>query len=203
MKRVTALVIGPRDDRPGAIGPAAPSEVVPVASIGALVDRAREAATPWLWLIDSRAEPAADALDVLLDAGCDLAAGLPVDGAGQPVEALLGRFTEADVPAILDSLPRNRVPLRHTYVTSLLARREAILGERPPDPARFGRYAGSEWTWRLFARQPGMLIPHSRVRAPILAPGHPAHAVRMARAGVWGRGEALRELHRIVVDRYA
>ena len=114
-----------------------------------------------------------------------------MDGDGRPAEALVGRFTEDDVPGILEAAPKHRVPLRHTYVISLLARRDAVLAEGPPDPATFGRYAGSEWTARLFRRQPGMLVPHSTVRAPALRAGHPLHALRMSRTGVWGKGETL------------
>ena len=199
MTDIAALAFGGRQDCFRALDREALAEVVTVPSLAEVVDSALEARAPLVWLVDSGATPVEGALRPLLDAECDLCASLPVDGEGRPVEQLLGRFTEDDVPGILEAAPKHRVPLRHTYVISLLARRDAVLAEGPPDPATFGRYAGSEWTARLFRRQPGMLVPRSTVRAPALRAGHPLHALRMSRTGVWGKGETLRELHRCAV----
>jgi hypothetical protein len=74
-----------------------------------------------------------------------------------------------------------------------------VLEHAPPDPAALGRYAGTEWTARVFARRSGMLVPASTVRPSDWRPGTPRDAVRMARTGVWRRGETLRELQRSVV----
>ena len=189
--KVTTLVIGAERVAGG--------DVLPVPSLREVTEVASKAQSPYVWLLDSDAVPTEAALDTLLDADCGLAASLPVDAHGRPVEPLLGRFTETDVPGILEAAALRRVPLRHVHVTSLLAPRDVVTAERPPDSARFGRYAGSEWTSRLFAHQAGMLVPRSRVRAPALKTGHPIHAIRMARTGVWGRGEAARELHRSLV----
>ena len=112
------------------------------------------------------------------------------------MEPELGRFTESDVPGILDAVRVRRVPLRHTYVISMLVRTDVVREHEPPDPARFGRYAGSEWTARVFAGRPGMLVPASRVRVVSRPPGALHHALRMARTGVWGRRETARELQR-------
>lgn len=201
MTDVTAVVVGRQGECAPALDRAALLNVIRTPSLAGLVDAADEAKSALLWLIDSASVPADDALEPLLDAGAELAAGLPIDGSGRPIETLVGRFTESDVPTLLDAVRRRRVPLRHTCVVSLLARREALLAERPPDPNRFGRYAGTEWTARLFARTPGTLVPGSRVRAPAPKPGHPVHAIRMARTGVWARGETLRELQRSVIGR--
>jgi hypothetical protein len=90
------------------------------------------------------------------------------------------------------------VPLRHAPLTSLLARRATVLSEAPPDPARFGGYAGHEWTGRLFAREPAVLVPASRVHVEPTAPGTALQALRAARAGRWGKGQTLREIARSV-----
>ena len=202
MTEVTALVIGSLDDCMRGLDRAALAEVIRSPTLAVLVDSAREARSPFVWLVDSGAVPAEGALGSLLDAEAELAVSLPVDAGGRPVETLVGRFTETDVPAILLAASMHRVPLRHTYVTSLLARRDIVIAESPPNSARFGRYAGPEWTSRLFSRRPGMLVPRSRVRAPVMEPGHPLHAIRMSRTGLWGRGEALLELHRSMVGRF-
>jgi hypothetical protein len=198
VSEVAAVVIGPRTECTAAVRGERVEEVVRAASLAELAEAARRTDALRLWLVDSGSTPSADALDALLDESYDPVASLPVDSRGAPDEAALGRFTESDVPAVLDAVGARRVPLRHTHVTSLLIERDAVLGERPPDPRRFGRYAGSEWTARLFARRPAMLVPRSRVRTGARAAGSPAHAVRMLRSGVWGRGETLRELHRIL-----
>jgi hypothetical protein len=200
---VAALVIGGRGDCLPAIGREAVADVVTLPSLANVVTAAAEARAALLWLIDSGAMPAEGSLQWLLDAGCDLCVSLPVDREGRPVEPLIGRFTENDVPGILEAASKHRVPLRHTYVISLLARRETVIAAASPDAARFGRYAGSEWTARLFSRQPGMLVPSSTVRAPVLRAGRPQHALRMARTGMWSRGEALREFHRCAVGPFA
>jgi hypothetical protein len=124
---------------------------------------------------------------------------LPVDDAGSPLEPELGRFTEHDVPGILDAVRLRRVPLRHAYVISMLVPADLVREHEPPDPARYGRYAGSEWTARVFAAKPGMLVPASRVRVASRAPGSIQHALRMARTSVWGRRETAVELRRSVL----
>ena len=118
-----------------------------------------------------------------------------------PVETALGRIDDDDPDAVLARIMERRVPLRHTTVTSLLLERELAAGVPPPDPDRFGRYAGTEWTARVFARRPGMLVPASRVELDAPRTGSPLAAVRMARSGTWRRGEALRELHRATLGR--
>ena len=158
---------------------------------------AERASEALVWLIDERAEPEAGALEALRGAAAGgPAASLPVDERGAPVEALLGRFAEGDVEALLAGALERHVPLRHTHLMSLLAAREHVLAIDPPDDARLGAYAGDDWTRRLFARFGGVLVPASRVRVAGYASGSPLHALRAARAGGWGRGEALRELGR-------
>ena len=199
MSDVAAVVIGPGPDRVRGLVARSLAEVVAVPSLAELPAAAARVRAPLLWLLDSSATPFDGALDALLEQGHDPAVSLPVDDSGSPAEPELGRFTESDVPGILDAVSARRVPLRHTYVISMVVRTEAVRQQRPPDPARFGRYAGSEWTARLFADTPGMLVPASRVRVAPRARGSLGHALRMARTGVWRRGEALRELERSVL----
>jgi hypothetical protein len=163
-------------------------------------ERAESAKTPLVWLLDAEAEPANDALVALLEHAPGPAASLPVDRLGQPLEPLLGRIKDWDLGSILQAVERHRLPLRHIQLTSLLVDRELVLDLPPPDPRRFGWYAGVEWTARLFARKRGMLVPASRVRVDDCAAGSPLHLVRMARSASWRKGETLRELHRSVVN---
>ena len=193
MSDVTAVILGAAERRPAPVGVAS---VVGLPSLDALADTAREAATRLLWLLDASAQPSEETLPALLEHAEAPAASLPVDERDEPVEPLLGRFTESDVPGILSAAANRCVPLRHTYLISLLAERDLVTTLAPPDPDRFGRYAGSEWTARLFARRRGMLVPASRVRVGALAARAPGPALRMARTGVWRRGETLRELQR-------
>jgi hypothetical protein len=159
---------------------------------------AAAAPTSLLWLLDSGTVPAEDALATLLEHAPGPAASLPVDRAGNAVEALMGRITESDAPGILDAVRRRRLPLRHTHVTSLLVERDLVLELSPPDPAHFGWYAGREWTGRLFARRRGWLVPNSRVEVQDGITGSPIDVLQAARSAGWRRGETLRELQRSV-----
>jgi hypothetical protein len=161
-------------------------------------EAAERAPTELLWLLDPAAEPTPDTLPALIEATHVPAASLPVDGHGEPVEWAVGRFETEEPAALLEAARARRVPLRHTFVTSLLVDRQSVLDTEPPDPARFGRYAGSEWTARLFAFHPAILVPASTVRIGPSGRGAPLQALRSARAGGWGRGETLRELFRSV-----
>ena len=180
MSEVATIVVGPSGD----------------CLIGELREAARATTAPLLWILDSGAEPAPGTLDALLAVGREPCASLPVDARGTPVEAAIGRFAEDDVPALVQAAGERRVPLRHTRVCSLLVGRETVLAEAPPDPARFGQYAGNEWTARLFARSGGTLVPASTVRVAPVEPGRPLDALRAARAAGWRKGETLRELQR-------
>jgi hypothetical protein len=170
-------------------------------SLHSLHRKVAGAATPLLWLLDVGAAPSDDTLAALLQHAPGPAASLPVDAQGRPIEALMGRVTEADVGGILAAVERHRLPLRHTHVTSLLVERDLVLDLPPPDPRRFGWYAGAEWTARLFGRRRGMLVPASRVRVDDCPAGSPLHALRAARSARWRKSETLRELHRSVTSR--
>ena len=156
---------------------------------------AERAVSRFLWLVDPRAEPMPDALDALLEADHTPAASLPVDGGGEPIEAAVGRFATSDPAALLEEARARRVPLRHTVVASLLVERRTVLELAPPDPMRFGRFAGNEWTARLFAAHPAVLVPASKVRIGALGRAGPLQTLRTARAAGWGRGETLRALY--------
>jgi hypothetical protein len=168
------------------------------ASLGSLHQPVREAAGPLVWLLDAGAGQPEAALPALLEHAPGPAASLPVDAAARPIEPLMGRVTEWDDDGILEAIQRRRLPLRYIPVISLLVERKLVLGLAPPDPRRFGWYAGAEWTARLFARQPGVLVPASRVQVACQV-GSPIHVLRAARAARWRRGETVRELSRSVV----
>lgn len=167
-------------------------------SLADLRREAEDATTELLWILGPGAVPADNALQALLDARHHPAASLPVDAAGLPIEAAVGRFVEHDTAALLDAASERLVPLRHTQVTSLLIDRNSVVSAASPDPQRYGPYAGNEWTARLFAKKPAVLVPASRVRVEPHASGTPLHALRAARAAGWGKGETLRELYRSV-----
>ena len=171
---------------------------VDAGSLRAVRQATAAAPTPLVWLLDAGAVPAEGALAALLAHAPGPAVSLPVDRAGAAVEALMGRITESDAPGILDAVGRHRLPLRHAHVTSLLVERDLVLELSPPDPARFGWYAGREWTARLFARRPGWLVPGSRVEVRDGTAGAPIHVLRTARSAGWRGGETLRELQRSV-----
>ena len=193
MREVETLVVGPRADCERAL---AGRPHVKIASSAALPDAARASSAELLWILDAGARPSERTLAALLESGRDPAASLPVDGAGRPVEEAIGRFVENDAELLLRMAAERCVPLRHTTLTSLLAERLLVADEPPPDPRRFGAHAASEWTARLFARSPGVLVPASTVEVGRPAPGSPAEAMRAARAAGWGKGESLRALQR-------
>ena len=198
MSDVTLVAIGPRA-QPVPDGDVA--AVTEIAGLGELQDAAARAETRFLWLLDASATPSAKTLPLLVEHADAPAASMPVDPRGLPVEAALGRIDEDDAEAVLARIIERRVPLRHTTVTSLLLERELVAAVGPPDPRRFGGYAGTEWTARVFARSTGMLVPASRVALPPAGAGTPLQAARTARSGAWRRGEALRELHRATAGR--
>ena len=196
MSEPAVIVVGPGTECERALERAGSRAPIRVSSLADLRDAAEAAPGDRLWLLDSQAEPAADTLTALLDAPSPAAASLPLDGAGRPVEALVGRFVEDDVERLLDATRERYVPLRHTFVTSLLVDRAAVLAEDPPAPARFGAFAGSEWTARLFRRTPGLLVPRSEVRVAAGIRARPLDALRAGRAAGWGTGETLRAIAR-------
>ena len=71
MTDIAALVFGGRDECFRALDREALAEVVTVPSLAEVVDSAREARAPLVWLVDSGAMPAEGALGSLLDAECD------------------------------------------------------------------------------------------------------------------------------------
>jgi hypothetical protein len=197
MSVVTAVVVGTRGACTDAVAREPLVALLTIPSPAELRDAAQAAESELLWIVDSGAAPdPGSTLAALLEVAEEPAVSLPVDAAGGPCEQAIGRFTDEDVPELLRAAEARRVPLRRTDILSLLVRRAAVLAEAPPDPGRFGRYAGAEWTGRLFARTTGMLVPASRVRVAPPERGTPLHAMRAARAGGWGKGETLRELHR-------
>jgi hypothetical protein len=199
VRDVAAVVIGPRDawERPGVRDRVAAVAAAP--TLAGIRDAARGVDASLIWLLDSAATPSDGALAALLDVGHTPAVSLPVDDAGRPVEALLGRFTD-EKAGILDAVGRACVPLRHTNVISMLIERGSLLERDEPDVAGLGAYAGTEWTARVFARTPALLVPASTVRPGALPPRSPREALRMTRTGVWRRGETLRELERCLLD---
>jgi hypothetical protein len=199
VKDVAAVTFGVQPERLLAAVRDQVAETASAESLGAIHEAVRSVRAPLVWLLDARATPSGGTLAALLEQGYEPAVSMPVDEAGAPVEAVLGRFTESDKEGILKAVNERRLPLRHTYVLSMLIARELVLDEPAPDPPRFGVYAGTEWTARVFARKRGMLIPASRVRVPADMRGSLRDALRMARTGVWRRGETLRELHRAAV----
>jgi hypothetical protein len=196
MSAVTAIRVGAAADAVNSFDGQGADDVMSCRSPREVRDAATAATSSLLWLLDADAVPVDGALAALLLHAPTPAASLPIDAAGRPVESLLGRFAEHDLPALLDAVEGRTVPLYHSRVTSLLVERDLVLELAPPDPERFGPYAGSEWTSRLFARRPGCLVPASRVRVVDEPVDSPLHALRAARTARWGRREAAHTLVR-------
>ncbi len=173
------------------------------AELRSLQDLVADVGTPLVWLLDADAVPAGDALEALLKHAPGPAASMPVDAAGRPIEPLIGRVADADDAEILRAIERKSLPLRHIALTSLLVEPGLVRDLAPPDPQRFGWYAGAEWTARLFARRGGALVPASRVQVHGCPAGSPVQVLRAASSARWRRGETLRELHRSVTSRSA
>ncbi len=191
--RVTTIVFGGDGD------PHSP-DAVRAPDIAAARDLAARAAPGLAWLVASGAGVSEATLAALRPHGPAPAASLVVDERGQPVQTLLGRLLD-DKAGLVAAAARRSVPLRHVPVVSLLVDC-ALVAELPgPDIGRFGTYAGSEWTARLFARSPGVLactsvaVMAARARPPL------HDLARMARSGVWRRAELPGEVYRAVAGR--
>lgn len=197
MSDVTAITIGPaRTKQPADVAAAAA-----VPDLGGLRDAAVRAGTRLLWLLDATAVPLPGTLSPLLEHAGGPAVSMPVGAGGAPVEAAIGRIDDDDPAALLERVAERCAPLRHTPVVSMLVERRLVEAVTPPDTRRFGPYAGSEWTARLFADRPGLLVPASRVELTAPLPRSPLAALRMARGPAWRRGEAAREAYRALAWR--
>lgn len=157
--------------------------------------------SPLIWLVDANASPRKDALQRLLNFAPRPAASLPVDPGDRPIGALLRGVVATDLEQTLSAIKERALPLLHIHPTSILVPRDQIAALPPPDPRRFGRYAGMEWTSRLFRHQPGFLVPASKVQIAEFHGGSPLELLRVARAVKWGWGETIRELQRRLTDR--
>jgi hypothetical protein len=195
---VTAISIG---SGPNAIPSAGLADLVAIAGLGSLPDAAGRCGTQLLWLVDARAVPSRTTLPALLEHADTPASSMPVDARGSLVQTAAGRVADEDPELLLDRVAEHCVPLRHTTVTSLLIERKLATSIAPPDSRRFGAYAGTEWTARVFARRRGVLVPASRVLVEGAPAGSPMHVLRTARSARWRRGETLRELQRSVMTR--
>jgi hypothetical protein len=152
-------------------------------------------------VVDARATTSPTTLEALLDHTDAPASSVPVDAQGALLEHAVGRIADDDADLLLERVAERRVPLRHTTVTSLLIDRELVASIAPPEPRRFGPYAGTEWTARVFARRRGMLVPASRVRVDDVPAGSPVQVLSAARSAGWQKGETMRELGRSVRSR--
>ena len=159
-----------------------------------------QALTDVTWLLDPLAQPLDGAWEALMEHAPGPAASLPVDPRGRPREDLVGRFIEDDIEGLLTGVRQRAVPLRHIGLLSLLVTREHVRELDPPDHDRYGPYAVNEWTARLFARHPAVLVPASRVCVADVRQSSLRGAVRFARQGVWMKGEVVRELSRAASD---
>ena len=135
-------------------------------ALAGVSEAAARAKTPLLWLLAPEAQPNERTLPELVAAAQDAAVSVALTRDGEPDEAWLGTFAEADVEALLAAARERWIPLRFTPAYSLLVTRDLVLAHEPPDPARYGPYADIEWTARLFAKRPGMLVTASAVTLP-------------------------------------
>lgn len=163
-------------------------------------DLVASASEPLAWLVASGTRVDTGTLAALEAHAPAPAASLVVDSEGTPVDALLGRFGD-DESQLVETARERCVPLRHVDVVSLLLPRDLVAEVAGPDPRRFGAYAGSEWTARMFARRPGVLVCASV--ATVDRPARPPlqDTLRMARSGTWRRGEIPGEVYRALAGR--
>ena len=190
MTGITKLVVGASGNIGGVAG-----DAIRLTSLADLLRATAQVSDDLLWITDAEARPAPGALEALVESGATPAVSMPVDRRGFPIERLLGRFGDVGDEEFLHAVSNRQLPLRHTRMASMLVERLSILEVAPPDPMRFGSYAATEWTARLFARHPGTLVTASRVAMPPPPPSTISSAIRMSRARVWRRGETLRELY--------
>jgi hypothetical protein len=140
-------------------------ETLVVGDLASVHPAAVRTQAPLLWLRAPGVVANDDTLPELMRAGDAPAVSVPLTPSGEPAEDWLGTFADGDVDAVVEAARGRRAPLRFTPLYSLLAPRELVLAHAPPDP-RFGPYADLEWSARLFAKQPGMLVPASTVTVP-------------------------------------
>ena len=120
---------------------------------------------------------------------------LPLTDAGEPADAWIGSFADGDIEGLVAAAHDRRVPLRFTPVYSMLVARDLVLSHAAPDESRFGPYADIEWTARLFAGRPGMLVPASTVTVPARRqPLAPQALLRLGPRSGLRRTDRLRQL---------
>lgn len=176
-------------------GSAGDGDVVVAASVG----EALRSGAELLWWLEG--VPAPGALGRLLEVARSPGAppvvtGLVVDGAGRPVDRLTPRGKQLDIEALLGSAAQRRLPVRYAELAHTLVARAAVERHGPP-LVRYGRYAAQEWTARILAGGSGWLVPASRAtveddRDPPGGVRDLPATLRMARTGVWSRGEVMR-----------
>jgi hypothetical protein len=156
-----------------------------------------------VWLLDERATPASDALDVLLAAAGDapVVAGRVVHADGAPCRAAAPRPAEREPLLMVDTAGDGRLPIRYATLAHTLVAAAAIRERGGPD-ARLGAYAAAEWTARLLAGRHGWWATRSVVTVDA-CPDGPAPTLRarlrMLRTGTWTAAEAVEEL--LPIDR--
>ena len=185
-----------------------------VATVGAGPDALAHALAteaPWLWFLAPGARPREDALDVLLAAVAPegaapptVLAGLLVDEHGVPLERDLQATPQLDAEAAVELVRHRLLPIRSAGFQHCLVARASFDRHGLPDHARFGPYAGHEWTARVLGDSAGYLVAASVVElaagaAPTGSFAQLPAAVRMLRTGAWSRGDAVRALRRAVL----
>ena len=194
MSEVTAIVVGATSaPRPLLDGVTAQ---VPVSSLSDISAAAHRSHTALVWLLDAGAQPLEGTLAALLQHAPGPVVSLPVDAGGAPLARAVGRIEDAESELVLASAAEGTVPLRHAPIISLLAARHLVASLDPPATKAFGDQAGAEWTARLFAVAPGRLVTDSRIVARPVPSPTAAQTLRLARAGVLGRRDTVRQLGR-------
>jgi hypothetical protein len=208
--RVAAVLAGPSLS---AIGRQTQPLVDVFAGPNALA-HALESEVPWLWLLAPSARAREDALEHLLGAVAPehepralLVAGMVLDGAGRPLDDELPAPDRTDMSAVIRLVALGLCPVRHCTFANCLIQRVAFERSGLPDTRSFGRHAAVQWTARALGEQPGrfcagsvvVLHPPTR-RGPRSPLADGAATLRMARSGVWTRGESLRALAQLAPE---
>ena len=152
----------------------------------------------WLWLLGAGAQPRADALRLLLDAGqdADVTSGIAVDADARMLVEQLPAVTARSLEDLVQLADRSLLPIRSTPFANALVRRVCFERHGLPNVRRYGRWAPVAWSAAVLRERAGYFVPASVVQLEraggertTLADA-PAVA-RMLRSGAWTRGDAL------------
>jgi hypothetical protein len=169
------------------------------------LERALTCDADWIWLLAGGGVPRADALERLLEATAldgespaALLSGTVVDATGAAIECRLPAADQQH-PHLIRLVGKHALPIRATTFANCLVAAACFARHGLPDEARFGPYAGIEWSARALRNDIGYFIPSSVVSLEDLTSRRAALValpalLRTFRSGALTRGDALHRL---------